>query len=169
MPAGATYEPIATTTLGSAQSTVNFTSFSGYTDLKIVMVATWSVNQQYANVRFNSDTGTNYSLTALNGNGSAAGSNRTTSATALRLGESFVVAGSTTIPTMGIMNIFSYAGSTNKTILTENSCDKNGTGSVSREVGLWRNTAAITSIDLIASGGNFNSGSTFTLYGIKAA
>jgi anti-sigma-K factor RskA len=36
--------------------------------------------------------------------------------------------------------------------------------------GLWRNTAAINSIKVYTTAGaNFNTGSTFTLYGIKAA
>ena len=36
-------------------------------------------------------------------------------------------------------------------------------------VGVWRNTAAISTITLTALTANFASGSTFTLYGIKAA
>jgi len=47
----------------------------------------------------------------------------------------------------------------------------NGTnGYVSALVGLWRNTNAITQIKVLNTGsGNFATGSTFTLYGIKAA
>ena len=42
---------------------------------------------------------------------------------------------------------------------------------VTTNVGLWRNTAAITSVKVFASdaSSNMNSGSTFTLYGIAAA
>jgi hypothetical protein len=36
-------------------------------------------------------------------------------------------------------------------------------------VGLWRNTAAINAIKFYSAGSNFSIGSTFTLYGIKAA
>jgi hypothetical protein len=42
-------------------------------------------------------------------------------------------------------------------------------GTVFAIVGLWRNTAAITSITFTPDTGNFDTGSTFTLYGIKAA
>jgi hypothetical protein len=34
---------------------------------------------------------------------------------------------------------------------------------------LWRSTSAINIIEVTAGGANFASGSTFTLYGIKAA
>jgi hypothetical protein len=36
-------------------------------------------------------------------------------------------------------------------------------------VGVWRSTAAITSITLASDGAAFDSGSTFNLYGIAAA
>jgi len=63
-----------------------------------------------------------------------------------------------------------YAGSTYKTVLWEESSDKNGSGAVSRNVGLWRSTSAITNIQLSdSSGRNFGVGTTATLYGIKAA
>jgi len=48
--------------------------------------------------------------------------------------------------------------------------DQNGSGVVANIVGLWRNTAAITSINLSTlSAYNFNIGTTATLYGIKNA
>ena len=37
------------------------------------------------------------------------------------------------------------------------------------DVSLWRNTAAITTIDISANGGNLLLGSTFNLYGILGA
>ncbi len=43
-------------------------------------------------------------------------------------------------------------------------------GQVEANVSLWRNTAAITTIQVRNNGSyNFTSDSTFTLYGIKAA
>ena len=162
MPAGSTYTPIATTTLGSAQTTVTFSSISGsYTDLILVangnsstLVDTW--------LRFNSDTGTNYSTTRLYGTGSSAASDR-------YLSQSRILAGdfNTTSNTATIIQIQNYSNSaTNKTVLIRSNF---ASSIVFANVGLWRNTAAITSIDFLTSSGTFSVGSTFTLYGIASA
>jgi hypothetical protein len=163
----ATYEPIATTTLGSAASTITFSSIPAtYTDLKVVITGTSSASE-YVAVQFNGDTGTNYSRTALFGDGSAVTSNQTTSGNYVRDDALFT---NNTNVAMTSFDVFSYAGSTNKTLLMQGSGDKNGSGVVSRIVGLWRNTSAITSIKLYgAFGANFNTGTTATLYGIKNA
>ena len=64
MAAGATYYPIATTTLSSATNSVSFSSISGsYTDIVIVFNGAASTSGVTCNVQFNSDTGTNYSTT----------------------------------------------------------------------------------------------------------
>jgi hypothetical protein len=67
------------------------------------------------------------------------------------------------------LDIFSYAGSTLKSSLSNSSEDKNGSGSVRAAVHLWRSTAAINRLDLFVFGAQFNVGTTVTLYGIKAA
>jgi hypothetical protein len=74
---------------------------------------------------------------------------------------------STTQPSFISCDIFSYAGSTQKTVLAESSEDRNGAGLVARQVGLWRSTAAITNIQVVNTG--FTTGTIATLYGIKAA
>jgi hypothetical protein len=55
MAAGSTYTPIATTTLGTAQSSVSFSSFSGYTDLVLVSSTKAATSDQNIAVRFSSD------------------------------------------------------------------------------------------------------------------
>jgi hypothetical protein len=168
MAAGATYEPIATTTLGSANSTITFSSIAAsWTDLRLVLVFTPSSGQDCI-LRFNSDSASNYSQTTLYGNGTTAGSGRQTAQTSIDLtGTSG--GPSTTIPQMFTYDIFSYAGSTtNKTLLGVVTMDQNGSGNTNNVVGLWRSTAAITRIDLtLLSSANFNTGTTATLYGIK--
>lgn len=162
----ATYEPIASTTLSSAASSITFSSIPGtYTDLRLVLVATTTTGTS-CYLRFNSDTGTNYSRTELYANGSNAFSSGGSSQAQI----SFLVNSiSTTIPTFVTADIFSYAGSTFKTCLTSASQDENGSGAVGRFVGLWRSTSAITSVNLFFYSGNFATGTTATLYGIKAA
>lgn len=162
----ATYEPIATTTLGSAASSIAFTSISSaYTDLRVIWtgIATGGAVDFY--LRFNSDTGTNYSGTYLYGDGSSAGSQRVTSENAARL--SFGL--SSSIPTTTQIDIFSYAGSTFKTVLSAFSNDYNGSGETRRSVHLWRSTSAITTVTLSPSSSTFAAGTTATLYGIKNA
>lgn len=162
----ATYEPIAATTLGSAASSITFSSIaSTWTDLRLVLTAK-GTSSNYPYMRFNSDSGSNYSLTRLQGDGSSAASGRQSNQTEL-----FLINGSldTTIPGLITVDIFSYAGSTYKTFLTTGSTDQNGVGYVVRIAGLWRSTSAITSVYLYTSPDQFAAGTTATLYGIKAA
>jgi hypothetical protein len=166
MAAGATYEPIATTTLGSATNLVSFTSISGsYTDLVFVFTGTNATASNGMRVRVNGDTGSNYSFTQLYGNGSSAASARGTSETSSSI---FVDVGAS--QSTGIAHFQNYSNSTTyKTILSRGSAANT---TVDASVGLWRNTAAITSMEFRLTGGatsNFATGSTFTLYGISAA
>ena len=163
-----TYEPIATTTLGSAALSITFSSIPAtYTDLRIVFVGgsvDAGVNLQF---QLNGDTGTNYSVSYMWGNGSTANSSRLSN----RSYGYGSFDSSTTIPALINYDFFSYAGSTFKTILASGSLDKNGSGNTYSSVNLWRSTSAITSIALIAGNGGSNllTGTTATLYGIKNA
>lgn len=165
----ATYEPIATTTLGSAAANITFSSIgSGYTDVRIVLVGSTST-QLNPTIQFNSDTGTNYSCTAIRGDGQTAFSTRITNSTGGFLTIGNFESGKITMVTV---DVFSYAGSTNKTCLSAYALDKNttnGSGNVGRNVILWRNTSAITSIKLDTQGYTFETGTTATLYGILKA
>jgi hypothetical protein len=161
----ATYDSIATTTLGSAASTITFSSIPAtYTDLHIVLVATTTVADAIY-IRYNGDTGANYSRTVLQGDGSTAASSRQSSENFIYLTRTNL---DTTLPQLFEIDVFSYAGSTNKTCLVASSQDKNGSGLVVREVGLWRNTSAITEVLLSSFSSTFKIGTTATLYGIKS-
>lgn len=165
----ATYEPIATTTLSTGATSITFSSITGtYTDIRIVLaVSGFSNTTGGVALRFNSDTGSNYSQTRLIGNGTAASSTRRTNVSDIEFFNNSIASGN---PVFLAADIFSYAGSTNKTVLLEASTDLNGSGSVFRHVGLWRNTAAITAIQAYnTSGYDFSAGTTATLYGIKSA
>lgn len=162
----ATYENIATTTLGSATNTVSFTSIgSGYTDLRLV-VNLLSAANHYIQLEYNSDSGTNYSETWIDGSGAAVATGRTNNANYISLSQRPTASGAVALFTI---DIFSYAGSTNKTCLITSNQDNNGSGFVGREVGLWRSTSAITTVRIFSgAAAPFNTGSVFTLFGIKA-
>ena len=67
------------------------------------------------------------------------------------------------------IDIFSYAGSTFKTALSNQNIDNNSTGWVFRSVGLWRSTSAITSLTITNSSNQLAAGTTASLYGILKA
>jgi hypothetical protein len=164
----ATYESIATTTLSTTAATVSFTSIAAdWTDLVLIAVPKGTVSNTQWGLQFNSDTGSNYSQTSVAGSGTNATSGRNTSDTTIRTGNALSNAEFFNY----IWHIQNYANSsTYKTVLGRaNRADSSVVGNV----GLWRSTSAITSVTLNANtydaGNNFASGSTFTLYGIKAA
>ena len=172
MAAGATYTPIASTTLGSNTTVVTLSSIpSTYTDFRVVIVPASSSGTNGIRMRINGDTGTNYSITFLTGTGSAANSGRESNSANMSLGN---YTGITT--TLGqvlvTLDFLSYANtSTYKTVLIRNNQPSNA---VEGNVGLWRSTSAINSLSFNintfgSSTGDFITGSTFTLYGISSA
>jgi len=161
----ATYALIETVTLGSTTSSVTFNvsgTASLYTDLVLVSSALSAGTTQTIMMRFNSDSGNNYSFTYLYGNGTSALTGRASNV-------SFAVGGtaSATNAAVNIVNIMDYSNATtNKT-----SIDRRGNASLYTfsDVSLWRNTSAITSISLQPENSqSFATGSTFRLYGIQA-
>lgn len=160
----ATYEKIATNTLVSTSSSITFNSFSGYTDLVLIGNPILSASLDYKWYVNGDNTSGLYSQTRLTGDGSSATSSRTPNANSLYLDAVTPSSGSTQT---FIMNFFNYSNtSTYKTALIRYS---GATSDVSARVGLWRNTNAITSITISTDSSTFAIGSTFTLYGIKAA
>jgi hypothetical protein len=115
-------------------------------------------------IRVNGDSGSNYSNTFIYGDGSAAGSGRSSSQTQMQMdSRSFP-------PASGfnnmIANFQNYSNTTtNKTVINRSN---EASGGAEAFVNLWRNTAAITSIEVRIGSGNFAAGSTFSLYGIAA-
>jgi hypothetical protein len=159
-----TYEPIATYTAPSAQASYTFTSIpSTYTDLFIVASGLASGNTGVG-MQFNADTGNNYSATFLEGNGTSATSERQSNTNYIRVAWN-ALWDTSSVSNLEI-NIQNYSNATtNKTSLNRANNAGRVTGAT---VGLWRNTAAITSVKLEAVSANFATGTTFTLYGIKA-
>ena len=161
-----TYEKVLTYTAPSAQSSYTFSTIPGtYTDLVLVMSYSLSVGGSSTFMRFNGDTASNYSDTYIyNGNSGRDSS----SSNGIRFAGVSSGTGAGAMRTT-VASIQNYSNATTyKTILSR---DAQAADEVASVVGLWRGTpAAITSIYLWSGGGaSFNTGATFTLYGIKAA
>ena len=162
----ATYEPLATTTLGSStNSLVVMSSIPAiYTDLVLVINGEGAGGTSDIVFRYNGETSsTNYSQRYLRADGS-------TSFTGA-YSESYLNFASTWSSGRRythIMQIMNYANtSTYKTTLTRTSY---AGGDVAMAVTLWRATpAAINEIAIKTTPNNMAAGTTFTLYGIKAA
>ncbi len=162
-----TYEPIANTTIGSNQQTVSFSSISGsYTDLILVINGKSVTSQPAVRIRFNGDTGSNYAYTRMYGIGS--GSGGSSNANSQTSGGIATAGGvTTTYETNIIVQIQNYSNtSVFKTAITRANTPSSA---VEVNVNLWRSTSAINAIDVFTDSDQFNSGSTFTIYGIKAA
>lgn len=158
-----TYDPIATTTLGSAANSITLSSIpTSYTDLVVVFVGANAAADDFI-LRFNSDSASNYSTTQLITDGSSAVSIRTTSVTQIALGY-----GTTNRINGAVINIMDYKNtSVNKSALITYI---NTNDFTRRTVGTWRSTTAINSVTVQRSGaGNMNAGTTMTIYGILRA
>ena len=161
-----TYTPIATTTVsGSTTNQVDFTSISGsYTDLRLVVNGFTVTSTDNLLLRINSDTGSNYSQTQVYGDGTSAGSTRTTNRSSIY----FTAWGNiSTTPHLWTTDLLNYSNTTTyKSMLFREADNQNATGA---SVALWRSTSAINQVQISCTnaGRTFNVGSTFTLYGIE--
>lgn len=160
-----TYEALSTTTLTSTQANITFdissTPNQSYTDLIIICNVKATVNENN-NVQFNNVTsGGSYSVTRLYGNGSTYSTNLSSNQNQMQLGEM------NTTGATDIIQIFNYSNTNvNKTVISTGG--QTG-GFMKITTGLFRSTSAITSIKLFPGSGSYDSGSTFTIFGIKAA
>lgn len=166
-----TYDELQTITVGSNTPNITFNSIPGtYTDLILVANMATTVAGWSGLLRFNGDSGSNYSSTQLVGTGSAAISSRGTNLPTIYLGyypDAFGQVGNNNF----IVHIQNYSNTTTfKTVFARSNNNSTGgaTNAVEQAVGLWRNTAAITSISIPAGSGNILAGSTFSLYGVRA-
>lgn len=158
------YESIQTVTVGGGgASSISFTSIpSTYKHLQIRLLCGASTGAS-VNHKFNSDaTATNYYYHRLQGTGSAV------NAAAGNLNRILDYAGLSSTFTVGVIDILDYTNtSKNKTVRALAGNDANGSGQINLTSGLWSNTAAITSIDLLPDAGTWVQYSSFALYGIK--
>jgi hypothetical protein len=159
-----TYEPIATTTLGSAAATVTFSAIpQTFTDLVLVVAfTTTSATDDSGGLQFNNSGAPNYSSRHISGNGSTGSTGYNTVAGAVTLAYQKNSDGIV----FATANIMNYTNTTNKKTTIVKTV--NAATYLQFNVALWSDTSAINEIDIFF-GPTMAIGSTFTLYGIKAA
>jgi hypothetical protein len=135
----------------------------------VVRSTTANTNNDEVFMRFNGDSGSNYSWHRLSGNGSTVTSGAGTSTTYMRAGE--VTRNSNTADmfsaaVIDILDPFETSKYTTTRLLTGNAGTANIIGLFS---GNWRDTNALTSIYLAPEANSWQTGSRFSLYGLKAS
>lgn len=161
-----TYIPLANVTLGGSDADIVFGSIPQiYDDLVLVLNGSPSDNSYpVIAMRFNSDSGTNYSYVGMSGNGSSAASGSNASLGYLSIGQAWGTGPSTSSRFVTTAQIMGYNNTDkHKTVLSRNNVP--GTG-VEAQASRWANTAAITSITVITTSGGFATGTTMALFGI---
>jgi hypothetical protein len=168
-----TYTQIASTTLTSSTTSVTLSNLGSYTDL-IIIASVQGSRQPWGGdllCRFNGDSGANYPHGLLRGSSAGTATAQYTGESQINLGGEMGASGSN----FGVYYIFlpNYRNtSIHKNVIVQSGIagtDYNAGNNMT--VGIWKNTAAITSINLTNSNGAYNllAGSTFSVYGITAA
>lgn len=157
-----TYVALANITLGSSASEVTFSSIPAtFRDLILVVDGTLTGSAVGVGLRYNSDSGSNYSSSIISGSGTsaAAAGNASTN-----------IADVAYFDNTSKMNFITQ-------IMDYSATDKHkGLLSRSNQAGTfvllyasrWANTAAITSVGVYALTNAFASGATLSLYGIRS-
>jgi hypothetical protein len=152
-----TYTPLANVTLGATAATVTFGSIPAtMRDLVLVVNGKVSANQ-FTGLRFNSDSGSNYSFVRM-----FAGPTSNTDTRTYGL----LMTGDSTADTVSIAQIMDYSATDkHKTFLVRSNTAANN---VAAHAVRWANTAAITTVAVEAISTTWAVGTTFALYGIAS-
>lgn len=172
-----TYEPIATTTLGSTQNSYTFTTIpSTYTDLKLVAVCQRgnSGSGWYVGLRANGDTSSTSYGYLLSESYRDASTNYTNPLVSHN--DSYVQAnqrdpGGASQWALITFDIMQYTNTNiQKAVFIRHANAVNSTyGSQNLGAGAFKTTSVISSLTIVGQNYDFSSGSIFTLFGIKAA
>ena len=166
---------LETTTLTSSASSVSFTGLDSYTDykhlqLRVVAKVDDPDGADVIRMNFNNDTGSNYAIHGLSGNGSSVTSFAATSRSNMSFYR-FTGAGTGDEYGAAVIDLLDAFNTSKNTTMRALGGVHSATAfdEIAIATGLYINTAAISSIALEpGQGTNLISGSRFSLYGIKA-
>lgn len=163
-PVYSAFDSIATITVGAAgTSSEVFTSIpQGYTHLQLRWFSRSSGGAYNPTVRFNSDSGNNYTWHYLDGNGTSVNVGGSSATNSILMAG---IVGTAGVFATGIMDILDYRNTNkHKTVRVFQGNDNAGSGGVDLWSGCWMSTSAITSINLQFASAQY---SHYALYGIK--
>jgi len=165
------YESIASATGTGSSGTITFSSIPAtYKHLQIRCTSQLSSTSRYAIFRPNNDSSTaNYTFHSTYGDGATV----TSDGYITGMDGAYSVNGTSSADNasnvgVGVVDIIDYASTTKyKTFRSLTGYDTNAAGIIFLISSLWKSTSAISSLTIVAQGGNFTTGTTFALYGIK--
>lgn len=160
------YVALATTTLGSAASSVTFssipTSVNGVAlrDLIVVFAGDGTSGGADIAIQLNSDTGNNYNRVFMGGSGSGSGFSGSNS----NVGRMDIMTAANARQLNFTWNLMDYSATDkHKTALVR---DNDAGFQVVARAFRWANTNAVNTVRVFVSAGNISSGSTISLYGV---
>lgn len=163
------YDLLETEILTSAASSVTFTGLdtlaAGYQHLQIRAVSTRSLvsgSSFFGLMRLNGDTGANYATHRLSGDGTSVTSTSAVSDTRMLIFRAGATLGNWP---SNVIDILDFANTSKNT--TCRSMTGYAPGGVHLSSGAWFNTDAVTSIELSNASGAFQTGSRFSIYGVR--
>jgi hypothetical protein len=168
-----TYQLISSNVLSSSAASVTFSSIPAtYTDLVVRMSTRNDQASVFGGILYelNGDTSTTYSTTFVRGSGSAILSDRRSGTPNNAAYFLLSTGNNATASTFGSSEAYfpNYAGSNYKVASAFTVSENNATTAYAgATANLYSASTAITSIKILSESGNFVSGSSFYLYGIK--
>ncbi len=170
--AASSYDLLETTLITTNTASVTFSNLNTYTDYKHLQIrytARGSGGSDQIDLRFNGLTAANYSTLRLRGTGVSAQTSGSSSASSVSFERAMTTnsSGSNRFAA-GTLEFIDFSNSNKRPMvrgLYGLAADPPG-NTITLRQGLYSVAQAITSIQLIAGGDNFVSGSRFSLYGI---
>jgi len=164
------YDSLATITVPSGGlASITFAGIPNtYKHLQIRAIAKSTGAASQGDLTFNGDTGSNYAWHQLFGGGTSAGADNSINRANIVGAASLVNSSIANVFSASIIDILDYADTNKfKTVRHLVGQDENGSGVISLNSGLWRNTAAITTVTITARSNSIAQFSQFALYGVK--
>lgn len=152
-----TYDLLDSTTLTSSASSVTFSNIDqSYGDLVLIINGISVSGNRAIFCRVNSDSGSNYSFVQMQGNGTDTSSFATSTETRLNIGAM------STDGSINITNFLDYSATDkHKSVLSRQNADFTGARALR-----WADTSSINTLNFFPNSGDFDTGSSFYLYGI---